>query len=275
MINKLKFGISTFLLGKKDFDSFFEKVKDFPIEYMEFKTDPPNFFPPELKDKDIQEIKEKLKSRKLKSSVHSPIYDINIGSLNQKMRQASVESILESLEFAKKIDAEVLVIHGGNLPGDFPTSFLPGAREMLISSLKKLVEKAKEKRIVIGLENTPKGRNHQLVKRKEEHLSIIEKVNSSDLKVVLDTGHANVYGLPLEDYLKSVSKYLCEIHLHNNDGKKDFHQPLTRGEIDISNLLDLAKELELSVPIILEMDSVEDFKESFDFLLREKILLRN
>lgn len=274
MINKLKFGVSTFLSGPKDFEKFFEQAKKFPIDYLEFKTDPPNFFPPDLKNKDIQEIKEKLKSRKLKSSVHSPIYDINIGSLNQKIRDASVESILESLEFARKIDAEVLVIHGGNLPGDFPKSFLPEAREMLISSLKKLLEKAKEYEIVIGLENTPKGRNHQLVKQKEEHLSIIEKVNSSNLKIVLDTGHANVYGLPLEDYLKSVSKYLCEIHLHNNDGKKDTHQPLPRGAIDILNLLDLVKELELSAPIILEMDSVEDFKESFDFLMREKILLR-
>jgi len=274
MINKLKFGISTFLLGKKDFEVFFEKAKDFPIEYMEFKTDPPNFFPPDLNDKDIQDIKEKLKSRTLKSSVHSPIYDVNIARLNQRMREASVESVLDSLEFAKRIGAEILVIHGGNLPGDFPVSLMPEAREMSISSLKKLVKKAEEYEIVLGLENSTRGRNRPLVKQKEDHISIIEKFNSSNLRIVLDVGHANVYRVPLEDYLKSANPYLCEIHLHNNDGKKDFHQPLSQGEIKMLDILKLAKELELCVPIILEMDTVEDFEKSFDFLLRKKVLLR-
>ena len=265
-MNKLKFGISTFLLGKKDFEDFFDKVEGLPIEYMEFKTDPPNFFPPYLKDEDILKIKEKLKSRNLKSSVHSPIYDINIASLNYRMREASVESVLESLEFAKKIGAEILVIHGGNLPGDFPVSLMPQARENQISSLRKLINKAKDYEIVLGLENSTRGRNRPLVKQKEDHLSLIEKFNSPNLRIILDIGHANVFGVPLEDYLRSVDQYLCEIHLHNNDGKKDYHQPLSEGEIDILNLLEIIKESGLSVPIIMEMDSVEDFKKSFDFL---------
>jgi len=113
-----------------------------------------------------------------------------------------------------------------------------------------------------------------LVKEKEDHISVIKEMNSPNLKIVLDVGHANVYRVPLEDYLKSANPYLCEIHLHNNDGKKDFHQPLSQGEIKMLDILKLAKELELCVPIILEMDTVEDFEKSFDFLLRKKVLLR-
>ena len=73
MLNKIKFGVSTFFIGRRDFDRFFDEVKNLPIKYIEFKTDPPNFPPQEMKDSDIQNIKDKLKQAGLKPTVHAPI----------------------------------------------------------------------------------------------------------------------------------------------------------------------------------------------------------
>jgi sugar phosphate isomerase/epimerase len=275
MLNKIKLGVSTFLIGKKDFDWFFDQIKDFPINYIEFKTDPPNFPPQELKDSDIKNIKGKLKKANLKPTVHAPIYDVNLASLNHKIRETSIKSILESLYFAQKINAEILIVHAGHLPKDYPERFFPSAYENALNSLRQLAQEAGKFRILVGLENNAKSKNYVMIKGKDEHLSLIQEVNSSNLKMVLDIGHANLFGASLEDYLTSVSPYLCEIHLHNNFGEKDNHSSLDNGEIDIKNLIELTKKLDLSIPLILEMDKMEDFKKSFEFLLKQRVISKD
>lgn len=273
MLNEIKLGVSTFFIGKKDFDWFFNQIKDFPINYIEFKTDPPNFYPQELNHSDIKNIKDKLKKANLKPTVHAPIYDVNLASLNHKIREASIKSILDSLDFAKKIEAEILVVHAGHLPMDYPQALFPEAQENALNSLRQLASEAEKGKISLGLENNAKSKkNYVMIEGKDQHLFLIQKANSSNLKMVLDIGHANLFGASLEDYLKTISPYLCEIHLHNNFGEKDNHSSLDNGKIDVKNIIELTKRLGLSIPLILEMDKMEDFKKSFEFLLKERVI---
>jgi sugar phosphate isomerase/epimerase len=275
MLNKIKLGVSTFFIGKKDFDRFFDQIKGFPINYIEFKTDPPNFPPQEMKDSDIQNIKDKLEEAGLKPTVHAPIYDVNLASLNHRIREASIKCISESLHFARRIAAEIVVVHAGHLPRDYPERLFPLAQKNALDSLKQLAQEAGKFGILVGLENNAKSKNYVMIKGKDEHLSLIQEANSSNLKMVLDIGHANLFGASLEDYIKSVSPYLCEIHLHNNFGEKDNHSSLDNGEIDVKNLIELIKKSDLSIPLILEMDKMEDFKKSFDFLLQERFISKD
>ena len=275
MAKETKFGVSTFFIGRRDFDRFFNEVKNLPIKYIEFKTDPPNFPPQEMKDSDIQNIKDKLEEAGLKPTVHAPIYDVNLASLNHRIREASIKCILESFHFARRIDAEIIVVHAGHLPRDYPERLFPLAQKNALDSLKQLAQEAGKFGILVGLENNAKSKNHVMIKGKDEHLALIQEVNSSNLKMVLDIGHANLFGASLEDYIKSVSSYLCEIHLHNNFGEKDNHSSLDNGEIDVKNLIELIKKSDLSIPLILEMDKMEDFEKSFDFLLQERFILKD
>ena len=275
MVNKIKLGVSTFLNQKEDFNWLFQQVREFPIDYIEFKTDPPNFSPQELKHSDVQNIIERLNEADLKPSVHAPIYDINLASLNDKIREACIQSILDSLDFARKLDAEILVVHAGHLPKDYPGRLFPLAQKNALQSLRQLAKQGERLGILLGLENNARSKNRVMIEGKDQHLSLIQEVNSSNLRVVLDVGHANLFGAPLEDYIRSVSPYLCEIHLHNNFGEKDNHSSLDNGEIDVKKLIELIKKLDLSIPLILEMDKVEDFKKSFEFLLKEEIISRD
>lgn len=273
MASQNKIGVSTGFFSFADFVNFVEKLTEFDIDYIEFKADPPNFFPLKLTDEDIEFIKEKISSYDIKPIVHTTIYDVNLASLNPTIKEASVKTTLDCLELAKKLGAEILVVHGGNLPSNYPLKFMEEAKRNLILSLQELVEVAEESQIIIGLENNAKGFNTGMVKNQDEHLFFLEKTDSRFLKAVLDIGHANLYGFSIEDYTTKIKDFLVEIHLHNNEGVKDVHSPLHQGNIDIQKFLELIDQLDISVPLILEMTSLEHYQRSLNFL-RDKNLLK-
>lgn len=273
MPDKNKIGFSTFFLSFIDFENFIQKVKRFDIDYIEFKADPPNFFPLDLDDQKIELIKEKLSSYDIKPIVHTTIYDVNLASLNPTIREASVKTTLDCLNLTKRLGAEILVVHGGNLPSNYPRKSMEDAKRSLLLSLQGLVEVAEESKIIIGLENNAKGFNVGMIKNQDEHLFFLERINSKFLKAVFDIGHANLYGVSIEDWARKIKDFLVEIHLHNNQGVKDVHLPLDQGTIDIEKFLELIDELDISVPLILEMTSLEDYEKSLS-LLKERNLLK-
>ncbi|MGB2698540.1 MAG: sugar phosphate isomerase/epimerase family protein [Candidatus Zixiibacteriota bacterium] len=272
MANHNKIGVSTAFLRFFDFENFIQEVKKLDVDYVEFKADPPCFFPLNLTDEGIEFIKRKLSSCDIKPIVHTTIYDVNLSSLNPTIREASVKTTLDCLELAKKLGAEILVVHGGNLPSNYSLRLMEKANENLLLSLGELVKVAEKKGVIIGLENNAKGFNTGLVKKQDEHLFFLEKINSRFLKAVFDIGHANLYGLSIEDYTRKIKDFLVEIHLHNNQGEKDNHFPLDQGKIDIENFLELIDELDISVPLILEMTSLEDYEKSVNFLKDRNLL---
>lgn len=272
MANQTKVGVSTGFFTFADLEEFFQRVREFDIDYIEFKADPPCFFPLNLDDQKIESIKNKLSSYGIKPIVHSTIYDVNLASLNPTIRKASVKTTLDCLELARKLGAEILVIHGGNLPSNYSLEFMEEAKKSLIFSLQELVQVAEKEEITLGLENHAKGFNIGMIKNVEEHLFFLKKINSRFLKAVFDIGHANLYDVSIEDYTREIKDLLVEIHLHNNEGIKDNHRPLDQGNIDVESFLELIDELDISVPLILEMISLEDYEKSLSFLRKKDLI---
>jgi sugar phosphate isomerase/epimerase len=272
MANQNKIGVSTGFFTFADFEDFVQKVKEFDVDYIEFKADPPNFYLLGLDDHKLEFVKRKLSAYDIKPIVHTTIYDVNLASLNPTIREASVKTTLDCLELAKKLGAEIFVVHGGNLPSNYSLKLMEKANENLLLSLQELVKVAEKREVIIGLENNSKVYNHSMVKNVDEHLLFLKKINSKYLRAVLDIGHANLYKLSIEDYTRKIKDFLVEIHLHNNLGEKDNHFPLDQGKIDIERFLELVDELDISVPLILEMISLEDYQRSFNFLRERKLL---
>ena len=99
----MKIGVSTLATYKdslKDSLDFFEENK---IEYVELDHD----YPSRILDTDI------LNSYNLKYSIHAPITDINIASLNPSIRNSSLKEIFYSFEMANELDIDTVVVHPG------------------------------------------------------------------------------------------------------------------------------------------------------------------
>ena len=108
--------------------------------------------------------------------------------------------------------------------------------ESAISSLKELSLYAKERGVLLGIENRVYYRE---IPDFDEIGIILNKLSDENVFYWHDTGHAKVMQnlgfIEGRDYLKEYSGRLIGVHLHNVIGCLD-HQPLKKGDLDFSYL---------------------------------------
>jgi len=194
--------------------------------------------------------------------VHSPIFDINLASLNDFIREASLKTLKKTLDLVYKQDigVKVFVVHCGHLTHDLNENYLKRARVSLKESLQELIVKGEDYGILIGIENSQKKRDRVLIKHPEDCIKIKEEINSDFLKYVFDLGHANTWGIDLKRAIDILGKDLVLLHLHDNFGDADSHLPLGKGNIEFSIIKNEKR------PMTLEMKSFEDLKISLRYL---------
>lgn len=165
-----------------------------------------------LNDRVIGKLKNTLAKFSFKYSVHAPdplnLKDINFSKEHYKVLKAS-------LEFASKINSNVLVYHLGTLKDK--SIFPKKARQNEIEVLKEMAVCAQENDIKICVEN-----GDQSIM---EVVEVLEKINEENVVMTLDLGHgylaANYLGFDFLKEIKIAKPYIQHIHLHDNYGKVD------------------------------------------------------
>ncbi|MCD4767726.1 MAG: sugar phosphate isomerase/epimerase [Methanosarcinales archaeon] len=162
----------------------------------------------------------------LKYSVHAPTTDLNISSIREPIRQASLELVRQAVDMCTRIDAGMLVVH----PGYFSYSYdLPVARAALNRSIREFADISGDTGVQICIENMPNW---------ECFLFRQPDIDLDGTGLVLDTGHANTTGT-LNEFVKHD---IAHFHLHDNHGDKDEHMWIGGGNIDFSSLHELLKK---------------------------------
>jgi len=146
-------------------------------------------------------------------------------------RAERFEKMSIALEGTAAVGAPCMAIHnimpwgGGELPD--PERFMDMNREFF----SRLIEKAKAAGVVIALENMPFTK--LILSTPEQVLSFVKEFDSPFFRICLDTGHAAVFGLSPADAVRQIGKeMLACLHVHDNDGRGDFHWLPFRGVID-------------------------------------------
>lgn len=208
-------------------------------------------------------LKELMEELELKPLVHATYVEMNLASLHRQLRDVAVSQSLRCLELAAFLGAEHLVVHAGHLNPVYPSSYLAEARENLTESLRMLVMVAERVGVEVAVENGWNDGQHPLITCAEEHTSLIEAVASPALKALLDLGHAHTFGGDPAAYIEGVGPHLVGIHLHDNGGEWDEHLPLGRGTLGPEAI---RRCFSLGVPVVLEMNSLEDLDSSLAYL---------
>lgn len=181
---------------------------------------------PEIKYK----LKELLQSYNIDISIHAPLSDINIGSINPFIRKQSVREIAKSIESANFLDVELVTFHPAHLSPlgiDIPEV----VRELNIESVKQLSKIGKDYGVELAIENMPKMLWTTFYSPKD----LIDALAETDVKICFDLGHANI-SKNINEFLK-YSKLFINVHLHDNLGKSDPHLTLGKGNIDFKSVL--------------------------------------
>lgn len=269
MLSRL--GAATIVDSPVNLEDYIDFIKSLGMKYIEIRAEKSLACPQDLTNSYLKRIREKISSCGLIPIVHASFYDINIASLNILPRKASVEQIKECIKLATKIGSSLVVTHAGSISKDYSQKYAEIGYDNTISSLRKIVKFAEEKNIIIGLENKQHNDdNYEMVEHFYEHLDLIEIINSPNLKAVLDVGHVNMTEVDVKEYIHKLKDYIVEVHLHDNKGIIDEHLSLGEGTVKYLETIKEINNLNLLIPLVLELKSMEDIKKSVEILLKTK-----
>ncbi len=210
------------------------------------------------------EIEEILHSTDLVLSIHAPLSDLNIASLNDGIWEESVRQIEESIKRAYEFVEKICVVHPGSLS---PLSIKnpEKAFERAVAGLKRICWCADEHGLLIAVENMT-NIVPLICRQPEELLHIINEVNEDNIGICFDVGHANTTK-NMDDFLvDDVMKRVIHVHASDNHGDDDRHLPLGSGNIDWKKVFRKLQDNRYGGRIVLEMNSLGDGIESLRYL---------
>ena len=134
----------------------------------------------------------------------------------------------QALAAAKDWGCSLVVLHTGFIPTVyFPEWFVEKSVAFWTEFLSEVPEN-----MTLCLENV-------MEPSPQIPVDIVRQVNDPRLRLCLDVGHANaeLSRTPVMDWVEACRPYLRHLHLHNNAGGWDLHDPLTKGTVPMGELL--------------------------------------
>lgn len=245
----MKIGISTLALYPDPIEDVLPFLEDLKVDYCEII----NEYPLNNISKDIFE------SHTIKTTVHSPISDMNIASPNESIRNASIDQVKKSIGLANKLNANIVVVHPGQVPF-LARIFQDKIIENNFNSLRECADYADEMGIKLCVENMPEMEGYLF--KDINHLN--DLVEELGVFMTLDVGHAHNTGFSPEEMVKS--KHIKHIHLSDNDGSFDNHEALGSGTIDFDNLVENLNNISYNGVLTIEVKNKAEVLESLRFL---------
>ncbi len=232
------FGISSFCLHKEPLDDALDQLSTV-TGLVEIMDDGPHF----IKSAEL------LESYSLQYTLHAPSRSINIASLHESIRKASVKVISDCFLLAGEVNADV-VIH----PGYFAwVEEQERALRQFRKSLADLTDFADSCSVSFYIENM--GNWNYFFLRYPEEIDLL-----GEFGLALDVGHAHLNHC-LDEFLARPFRH---IHLHDNDGREDTHDAVGQGTIGFDEVMEAVRR-DRATPVI-EVATFEGVLQSLEYL---------
>lgn len=184
-----------------------------------------------------------------KFTLHAPFHGMNIASVFEPVRRASVQVMVDCFEVAAEIGAPV-VMH----PGYFAWEQERVASDRQFgTSLQELGRAAAERSVEFWFENMADMNYFNL--RTPADLGLL-----GDTGLALDTGHAHLNGC-LTEFLSTPFRHM---HIHDNRGRSDTHSPVGSGTIDFRPVMAALRQGHATA--VIEVRSFTGTKSSMQVL---------
>ena len=246
-------GTSTQCLFDKSLSVALNKIKNLSIDFVEIVNEGYH----ELNRYNYRAHRDFLEENGLKSVIHAPFSDINIGALNEKIRRTSLKLIFETLEIAHEMGSLLVVIHPAHkspLSGRFPKAYEKVQRR----SLEEIDRVAEKIGVRVALENMPSF----WILDGQTPDRIAELVDGTNLGVTFDIGHLNTTTKNFDEFIELLKDRIVHAHLSDNDGTKDSHLALGEGTVPWKEVLEKLPK----VPMSVEVKTFEGTTKSIKFL---------
>ncbi|SEM34607.1 Sugar phosphate isomerase/epimerase [Syntrophus gentianae] len=215
------------------------------------------------KDK-FSEVADRLVDAGLKVTFHAPFMDLRPGAVDPRIREVSRDRLLQVFELVPLFHPLSVVCH----PSFDARYYVSTEEEWLRNSLEtwqSFADLAAEMDTMVALENVYEETPRQFV-------SLLTSLDRPSLRFCFDTGHYNAFSdAPLEDWLTELGDHLGEVHLHDNDGRRDTHLPVGEGGFPFDRLFHFLKELPQKPILTLEAHSEAHFLKTVETLRQNRL----
>ncbi|MFO8034534.1 MAG: sugar phosphate isomerase/epimerase family protein [Candidatus Bipolaricaulota bacterium] len=254
------FGITAFLGPLPAPEDWIEPAVEAGVDLLEIRAEPGFAHPSVVNASYARRLRRLLRAAGLQVSLHAPLHDLNPASAIPEVEAAAWTELASCVELAAELQAELLVIHPGSVPHEYPPVYQDDAERRFSFGLQLLTAQAAAKGVQPALENKQRGRGEDLVCTPEEHLRFLQEVPG--LGACLDLGHMNTLELDPADYVKALEDRLVHVHLHDNHGQQDEHLPLEQGSLDWRRALASLEAVNYKGAVVLELPTLEGIGSS-------------
>ncbi|MFQ5834949.1 MAG: sugar phosphate isomerase/epimerase family protein [bacterium] len=159
------------------------------------------------------------------------------------------------IDFANSIDAETLIVHGGEIPPSVNREISPKAyKDIFTRTFHNLATFAEGSGVNISIENAEPRFDERL----SDLVNILKGLELKNIGITLDVGHlylsAKVHGFDLFQAVQEALPFLNHVHLADNFGKTDglgtrnwttglgdLHLPIGWGSVPIKDIIGILK----------------------------------
>jgi sugar phosphate isomerase/epimerase len=221
------------------------------MDYLELAMDSPMAHHSLIREQKAA-IRNALKRWNMGLVCHLPTF-IYLAHLTESIRQASMQEALGALETASDLGAEKIVAHPGYIDG-LAVHVLEDALNLGMAALEKIWLRSSQLGLTLCIENMF-PRLGPFAEPED-----FEPIFTSfpDMKLVIDTGHANIgdnSGHRLLDFIHHFGPRLGHLHVSDNNGRLDEHLPIGQGNIGFKAMARALKQIGYDGTLTLEIFS--------------------
>ena len=170
---------------------------------------------------------------------------------SREERDERFEKMCKAIRGTAYLGCENIVVHP-LMPFGSHSDAEPEAQwDINLEFMSRLAEVGREYGVTVCFENMPF--RELPLSPVSEILRMVREINSDYFGVCLDTGHAAAIGESPADAVRLLGKkYLRVMHVHDNDGKRDYHWLPGTGVINWDDFSDALCEIEYGGALVLE-----------------------
>ncbi len=211
----------------------------------------------EMLDKDkvqntVMMMRQEIKDSHAESIlIHGPFTEILPASIDHRMCDLGLERLNEAYEVCELLGVKKMIVHSGYMP---PLYFKSWHTDRSVEFWNRFMEDKAED-FSLCIENVLEDEPLML---KE----LIERLDDQRISLCIDIGHANWSSngdYSVTDWIKLLGKDIGHFHFHNNYGKKDEHNAIHDGQMDMIEIMEaIEKYCRKDVTITIESHRCEE-----------------
>lgn len=226
-------------------------IAELGFDYLELAMDPPEADHAIIR-RNQAEITTALREHGLGLVCHLPTF-VYTADLSDRIRKASVDEVVVSLEVAAELGAKKVVLHPGYI-GGLGAHVMDRSMRYAMESLERFSEVASNFGLKVCIENMfPKYPGWI---EASDFNPVMDRFPS--LMLTLDIGHAHI-GIKRERrFLKFIEAFpdrIHHIHVSDNFGKEDSHLPIGAGSIRFKKVVKGLKKIGYDRSVTVEVFS--------------------